>query len=272
MLNRKHPGGGGFGLVALTLLAVAACQDGRSQEQTLSPTEIVAAFFTDDLQLCERHGDCVTGHCDLSPMFTVSLSSGYCLNFPAAYERWQRIELAESLSALGRADGALNQAVLERVEAELEGRLRGPEKEAVILVLGRQASPASLEMLREVHRLETGEVRRLSALTLAEAGDPTGEDDVVEASFSAVIRVRMHAARAASRLCTPTARGLVAGLLDDRSRLVRQAAAQALARCGGEEARKLLEERHKGGAPGDRFLFESATSRLVREAAGRARP
>lgn len=227
-----------------------------------SPDEVLAAFFSEELLQCTSAADCVTGKCDLSPVFTISTSGGYCLSFSSAFERWQRLELARSLADMARRDGALHDAVLARVREELQFVRPGPEEEAMVELLGAMRTSESLALLRQLHAGLAGEARPLAALALARVGDDAGLDDVVAASFSPVVRVRVHAAAAAGGLCgSRTALGILRGLVADDHHMVRQAAADALAICGGAEAESILSGAERKGT-GDEFTFGSARSRI----------
>jgi len=252
-----------FLIIAALFAGCRSSEQGKESEN--SAQAVVAAFFQEELVRCDSDAECLTGRCDLTPMFTISVSGGFCASFPNAYERWQRIELAESLAGLAREDPELMALVLARVDDELAHVRRPAEKEAVIVLLVRLGVPDAVARLRELSVREEEPIRRLAGLSLASIGDESGSDELVEASLSAVVRMRMHAAHSAGGLCKGAALSVLAELLVDKHYLVRQAAAAALARCG-EEGKSVLEARSreisdgKAAYTGDRFAVDSALS------------
>jgi len=250
-------------------LFAAACSGPAGGKGTgQSAVEVVDAFFDDDLRQCTKDADCLTGFCDMTPVFTISTSGGYCMGFPNAFDRWQRVWLAERLAERARADEAVHDVLLKRLEEEKEYVLRPAEKEVVILLLAEVASQPAHERLKELYKQEEGGPKRLAGLKLAVAGFEEASGEVVEAALSSVVRVRMHAAAAAGGLCNAESFGVLKELASDSHYQVRQSAASALAACGGPEARatleKLAEENREtyNSRPGDRFVFESALIRL----------
>jgi len=234
----------------------------------MSAAEIVASYFDDDLRQCGKDSECLTGFCDMTPVFTISTSGGYCMGFPNAFERWQRVWLANSLAERAKADPAVHAALLKRLEEEKEYALRPAEKEVVILLLAGVGSDAAHERLKALYREEDGGPKRLAGLKLAAAGFEEVSGEVVDAALSSVVRVRMHAAAAAGGLCNAESLGVLKELSRDSHYQVRQSAAAGLAACGGAEARstlqKLVDENREtyNSRPGDRFVFESALRRL----------
>ena len=228
----------------------------------------MGAFFDDDLRQCEKDSDCLTGFCDMTPVFTISTSGGYCMGFPNAFDRWQRVWLADRLTERAKANPRIHDALLKRLEDEKEYALRPAEKEVVILLLAGVASNAAHERLKALYLEEDGGAKRLAGLKLAMAGMEHASGEVVDAALSSVVRVRMHAASAAAGLCNAEALGVLKELSRDSHYQVRQSAASALAVCGGPEARttleKLVEENREtyNSRPGDRFVFESALRRV----------
>jgi hypothetical protein len=164
-------------------------------------------------------------------MFTISVSSGYCLSFPNAFERWQRLLLARKLAKWARDDANLTSLILQRVEEELGFAHRLPELEAIYLILASLATSEALLLLEVLHDDAEGPARQLAGLCLAEAGIVAGLDDVVVAAQSSVVRLRLHAARAAAGLCDETSRGVLAVLAEDRHPLVKDAAVRAAEIC-----------------------------------------
>jgi hypothetical protein len=231
----------------------------------------VSAFFAEELVQCATDADCVTGRCDLTPTFTVSIEKGYCGTFQTAFDRWQKVELAQRLADRAAGSAPLAAAVLARVDEELGYTrnppqpgyaVRAPEKETLVILLselarsGESAREEALARLGTIRLQEAGALKRLAGLALAEAGSAAGLDDMVEASAGASPRLRLHAARAASGLCDRTAVGVLASLLADPHPLVRAGAAWGLGRCGTDEAGGALERRReelvkKPGQAGD---------------------
>jgi hypothetical protein len=236
------------------LVLLAGC-DGRPGAEPAAagqtPEQVLAAFFQEELKPCTESAECTTGHCDLTPVYTISVSAGYCLSFPNAFDRWQRVELAERLARRAAAEPALMAVLLARLENELTLATRPGEKETLYLILGALRTAPAATLLRRAFETEQGALREVAGLALAEAGDAAGADVVVEAAFSPVVRVRMHAARAAGGLCSETAVGVLAELLNDDHPLVSEAAATALGGCPGEKAAALLRT-------GEGFAVESA--------------
>ena len=250
-------------LMAVTvLLSAAGCArlEPPAPERP-SPENVLSAFFSEELLQCTADEDCTTGECDLSPVFTISTSGGYCLSFSSAFERWQRLELARSLARMASGDSGLHDAVLARVKEELQFVRAGPEEEAMVELLAALGTEESIGLLGELYRGLDGEVRSLAALALARSGDPTGIDEVVDVSFSPVVRLRIHAAVAVSGLCDKTSLGILRELSSDDHHMVRQAAAEALTRCGGPEVRSILDQAESRGT-GDDFVIGAARTRV----------
>lgn len=219
---------------------------------------LVTAFFSEELKPCTSSADCPTGHCDLTPVYTISVSSGYCISFPSAFERWQKVELADRLAAYSRDLPQLAVRVESELAREYLNGNRPADLETAYLVLVALGTESAVARLAEEYVSRTGAVREVAGMALAEAGDPRGIDAVVAAAFSPVVRVRLHAARAAGRLCNGAALGVLAELLDDDHSLVSEAAASALGRCPGARSLALLEQ-HGG------FAAHSARLRTSKE-------
>jgi hypothetical protein len=256
--------------IAGLVIACAGCGEGSTDPAAASPDAVLAAFFDDDLVRCERDSDCLAGVCDLTPVFTFSVSGGYCVGFPGAFERWQRVLLARKLADLIRADPALAERVWSRLADESRFAVRGEEKELLLLVPALVGTPEAMEQVRDVYRQGDSGLRTMAGLYLAASnpGSDEGVDRLVEASASSVDRLRMHAAWAAGQRCDRTGLGILADLLRDRSALVRQAAGLSVERCPAADARPLLEARRAEldtgeGRTGDRFVVESALDALA---------
>jgi hypothetical protein len=237
--------------------------------------ETLQAFFDERLTRCAADADCITGKCDLAAVFTISVTVGYCATFPNAYQRWQKIELAEALAKMALADATLKDEFYAMTDdPQVRAEAYPGEKEIWLLVLRELGTPEALARIRSLREAEQGPLRREFSLALAETGDPVGLDDVVAAALSSDVAARMHAAAAAGGLCVleapeaggtsagKTATGLLAELLEDSHALVRQSAASALTRCG-ESGRQILQRRLEQvragqGQAGDRFMVESA--------------
>jgi len=269
-----------FAAMAALLLNTLACESGGSgrEETELSPEQRVAAYFAENLVQCTGDAECPTGRCDLTPTFTVSIEKGYCGTFQTAFDRWQKVELATRLAAQAREAPELARAVFARVDEELGYTLsspqpgyavRPPEKETLVVLLAALAAPgggAAQEAIRRLDAMlarESGPVRQLVGLTLAELGRESGWDAMVEASFGASPRLRLHAARAASGLCNELSNRVLASLLEDPHPLVRFGAAQGLGKCRTPEALEVLEQRRaalrrKPGPSGDLSAINSA--------------
>ncbi len=277
-----------FRTAAILVLSCCAlgCEPGGagSGEREIAPADLVAAFFSEDLAQCSADGDCVTGRCDLTPTFTVAIERGYCGTFQTAFDRWQKVELAERLAQAAGGSAGVLEAVLARVDEELGYTrnppqagyaVRAPEKETLVVLLSAMASEETagdetrgpaMSRLEQMYSVESGAVKRAAGLALAEVGNESAMDEVVQASFGASARLRLHAARAASGLCSTTSLGVLASLLEDPHPLVRAGAADALGRCRSEDARKVLEARRdalrrKPGVSGDLSAVEAALAR-----------
>jgi len=210
------------GLIVMAVLLGCARQDeGASGPQG----EAAAALFEESLHRCEKNSDCVTGLCDLTPSFTVSVSSGYCMSLPNAFDRWQRLALGMKAGEIARRDLDAGRSIVERAKQELSGYATPATREAMAFLLKEVGTEGAMEELRVLHAREpaSSPMKRLTGLLLAEAGDPAGEDDLVEASLSSLVEMRMHAARAARGLDNETARRILAALAQDPHPLVRQA-------------------------------------------------
>lgn len=202
---------------------VVSCQEGDVSRK-MGADDPVEAFFEESLYRCEKNSDCASGLCDLTAKFTVSVSSGYCMSFPNAFDRWQRIALAMRAGEVARSDPELRERLLSRVDQKLNGFPTVADKEAMAFVLRWVGTQEALERLRLLHDREKGAVRRLAGLLLAAAGDASGEEDMVQASQSAVVRTRLYAVHAAAGLCNESGQQVLAVLRRDPHPLVREAA------------------------------------------------
>lgn len=252
--------------IMAVLLLLLGCRVGTDiEDKDKTAQDVVAAFFMEDLLQCQADEDCITGRCDLSPVFAISVSGGYCASFPNAFERWQFIELAQLLATRALTDPLLLAVVEDRIDKELEIVRRPAGREGMVVLLERLGTGRSRERLQRLYLEESGALRRLVALSLARLGDDRGLDELVEISLSAVVKSRLHAAYAAAGLCRGAALDVLGALLVDDHHLVRQAAAEALGRCG-EAGRPLLLKRAAAletapGVGGDRFSVKAALER-----------
>lgn len=227
-------------LLALLLVSCGreASWSGPTEERL---AELEAAFFDEELKPCTSSEECSSGHCDLTPVYTISVSAGYCVTFPSAFERWQKVELADRLADYVRRFPGLAERVEARLAREYLDGDRAGDLETAYLVLAGLGSESAVARLAVEYETRTGTVREVAGLALAEAGDRRGLDAVVDAAFSPVVRVRMHAARAAGGLCSEASGRVLAELLDDASPLVAEAAASAMGRCPGANPQAFLE-------------------------------
>ena len=256
-----------FFIVTVGLLAgclFCSEQSGVESGPALDAQRLVAPFFEQNLIACQENRDCVTGLCDKTPFFAVSDLGGYCLAFPNAFERWQRVWLARRLGESARGDAQVASQAMERIERELGQVFHPAEREILVLLLSELGTPEALARLEQAYAAESGGIKQLCALKLAQAGREQYSEQVVEAALSSTVRLRMHAASAAGGLCNGPALGALQELIGDVNVQVRQAAAQALAGCRGETARKALARKLEenqddfSARPGDRFLFGAA--------------
>jgi hypothetical protein len=215
---------------------------------------VMAAFFAEELTPCTSNEACLTGRCDLTPVYTISVSAGYCLAIPGAFERWQKVELGQRLGALAKTVPGLSARVLDAVTSSFTGSRNGDLETGVIVLLELGTPEAVAELVR-LTRERDGAAAQVAGLALAELGDARGGPALVDAAFSPVVRTRMHAARGAGHLCTKEALGVLAELLSDSHPMVAEAAATALGQCPQEAAAKLLV-----GKPG----FAAQSARLAR--------
>ncbi len=233
--------------VLLLLLSSCASGGGKSDPAQERLIDLEMAFFSEELKPCSSSDDCRSGHCDLTPVFTISVSAGYCVSFPSAFERWQKVELAHRLADYAREFPQLAERVEARLATEYLNGDRTADLETAYIVLVALGTKSAVERLAKEFEARTGTVKEVAGLALAEAGDARGIEAVVDAAFSPVVRVRLHAARAAGRLCSKACLGVLAELLDDDNPLVSEAAASALGQCPGENSLERLEE-YKGFA------------------------
>ncbi len=236
-------------LVLLSLQFGCGRESTRSGPKGAQLAALEAGFFDEELKPCTANEECSSGHCDLTPVYTISVSAGYCINFPSAFERWQKVELANRLADLVGQFPQLAERIEARLVREYLNGDRPADLETAYLVLTALASESAISLLAAEYESRTGTAREVAGLALAEAGDARGVDAVVAAAFSPVVRVRMHAARAAGSLCSEASIGVLAELLGDPSPLVSEAAASGLGRCPGSKSLALLEG-HEGFAAG----------------------
>jgi hypothetical protein len=234
-------------LVFFTLLGGCRGESARVDPREEHLVALERAFFSEELNPCTESSECRSGHCDLTPVYTISVSAGYCVSFPSAYERWQKVELAGHLAKYAREFPQLALRVEERLAKEYLAGDRPSDLETAYIVLVALGTDTAITRLAAEYERRTGTVQEVAGLALAEAGDKRGIEAVVGAAFSPVVRVRLHAARAAARLCSVASLGVLAELLDDDNSLVSEAAATALGQCPGERSLALLKE-HQGFA------------------------
>jgi hypothetical protein len=231
-------------LALLTLLSGCRGESARVDPQEERLVALEAAFFSEELKPCTESSECSSGHCDLTPVYTISVSAGYCVSFPSAYERWQKVELAGHLADYVGELPQLAKRIEARLAKEYLNGDRPADLETAYIVLLALGTDEAIARLAAEYESRTGTVQEVAGLALAEAGDERGIDAVVGAAFSPVVRVRLHAARAAGHLCSAAALGVLAELLDDDNSLVLEAAATALGQCPGERSLALLKEHH----------------------------
>jgi hypothetical protein len=226
-------------LVLLLLTHGCTPASGVSGDGRDEAARIMGAFFAEEMTPCTSNEECLTGRCDLTPVYTISVSAGYCLALPGAFERWQKVELGQRLGGLAKTVPGLSSKVMAEVTASLAGNRNGDLETGVIL-LTELGTPEAIAELARLAGERDGAAAQVAGLALAELGDSRGGPALVEAAFSSVVRTRMHAARGAGRLCTEEALGVLAELLADSHPMVAEAAATALGRCPQDAAARLL--------------------------------
>jgi len=187
----------------VVFLAAEACGSGNAaaRHEAVEPAAVLDAFFSDGLTRCEKDADCVTRVCDLSPVFTFSVSGGYCTGFPNAFERWQRVLLARKLGEKARSDEELRKLLWERLDDESRFAVRGEEQEVLLLVPAAVGTQDAIERIRKIHSTADGALRLMAGLMLASEPGEDGLDAIVQGAQSSVERLRMHAASAAGVRC-----------------------------------------------------------------------
>lgn len=202
----------------------------------------IDSLFSDDFRLCQANEDCVSGICDTSWLGPLLEGRGRCVGLRSENHRWQLVLASKRVAAVAIEDPEFRRKLMERIQKEWESQALPDDREALVILLSELPGEDSRALLFQILQTDSGSLSLLAGLGLAALKDPRGEDSVLDAVLSPVVRLRLHAAKGAGRLCSPRTQEALLELAQDHHPMVRDAAVHALLDCPQEIARGLLEE------------------------------